>query len=140
MVGGTVANPASHPLTIVARGSHANYPTPGTREPDWGRCLFETGGAQALRWLTFSASGREETPDLGPFQVPTVLTEEETKRIGRRPLWWGEGGEPRLGPVKLVEEEHGPASPAYQGGWTKPIETIFASDWECDAGDACESE
>jgi hypothetical protein len=132
-VGGDRENPASHPLTIVALGSHANYPTPGTREPDWGSCQFGRGlTAQAIRWVTFIAAAREETPDLGSFQVPTLLDESDTQHDARRPVWWGAEGHTRFGPVEIAVEEHGPASPFYQPSWQRPIETIFG--WECDLG------
>jgi len=144
IVGGDAKNPPTHPLVIVALGSHANYATPGTREPDWGSCRFKGHPvtAQAMRWLTFIIAAREETPDLGSFQVPKVLKESDTERDAGRPLWWGEGGQTKFGPIEIAEDDHGPASPIYQReAWANPIDTIFDSNWECDAGkEACESD
>ncbi len=136
LVGSGRDYPASHPLAIVARGSHANYATPGSREPDWGSCRFEPVVAKAMRWLTFAAAAREETPDLGTFQVPTVLSEHATQRDATRPLWWGGSGQTPLGRVELGKDEHGPPSPRYQKGWREPMHTIFGGEWECDAGEA----
>jgi hypothetical protein len=136
LVGSAPDHPASHPLAIVARGSHANYATPGAREPDWGSCRLEPVVARAMRWLTFAAAAREETPDLGTFQVPAVLTEEATQRDATRPLWWGATGETLLGRIELGKDEHGPPSPRYQRGWREPMHTIFGGEWECDAGEA----
>jgi hypothetical protein len=125
----------SHPLVTVALGSHANYATPGVREPDWTSCRGASMAARPVRWLTFAAAAREATPDLGPFQIPAVLLEEDTEGVARRPIWWGAEGETRLAKINLASDEHGPASPAYQGlKWDRPIEEIFQTDWECDAG------
>jgi hypothetical protein len=137
LVGGTPEVPASHPLVIVAKGSHANYATPGAREPDWGSCQLQSRVAKAVRWLTFAAAAREETPDLGTFQVPKALGEADTDVDAARPLWWGAGGETVVGRVRLGSDEHGPDSPLYHGAWKRPIHEIFAGDWECDAGAAC---
>ena len=140
LVGGTPEFPASHPLVIVAKGSHANYATTGTREPDWGGCEAQPSAARAVRWLTFAAAAREETPELGTFQVAVVLPEATTKRDATRPIWWGSSGETVLGRVRLGTDDHGPPSPSYQSGWRDPIHTIFSTDWECDAGrQACEA-
>lgn len=140
LVGGTPDVPASHPLVIVAKGSHANYATPGTREPNWGSCELQSRVAKAVRWLTFAAAAREETPDLGTFQVPKALGEADTEVDPERPLWWGAGGETVLGRVRLGSDEHGPDSPVYHDAWKQPIHEIFAGDWECDAGAACNAE
>jgi hypothetical protein len=137
LVGGAAEFPASHPLVIVARGSHANYATPGAREPDWGSCGLEPLVAKAMRWLTFAAAAREETPDLGTFQVPALQTETATTREGTRPLWWGSSGQTLIGRVEVGKDDHGPPSPLYQDAWDRPVETIFGGDWECDAGPAC---
>jgi hypothetical protein len=140
LVGGTPDLPASHPLVIVAKGSHANYATPGTREPNWGSCELQSRVAKAVRWLTFAAAAREETPDLGTFQVPKALDEADTNVDAARPLWWGASGETVLGRVRLGSDEHGPDSPVYHEAWKQPIHEIFAGDSECDAGAACNAE
>ena len=125
----------SHPLVTVALGSHANYATPGVREPDWTSCRGGSVAARPVRWLTFAAAAREATPDLGPFQIPAVVSEADTEREAGRPIWWGAEGQTRLAKINLSSDEHGPASPAYQGlNWDRPIEEIFQTDWECDAG------
>jgi hypothetical protein len=143
IIGGTANEPRrlgrpplpSHPLVTVALGSHANYATPGVREPDWTSCRGGSVAARPVRWLTFAAAAREGTPDLGPFQIPAVLSEADTEREARRPIWWGAEGETRLAKISLASDEHGPPSPAYQGvNWDRPIEEIFQTDWECDAG------
>lgn len=136
LVGGSSDLPASHPLVTVAGGSHANYPTPGTREPDWGSCRFKRL-ARAVRWLTFAVAAREETPELGPIQIPDVLPEEQTLIDAQRAVWWGSDGRQQLWRIQLGDDEHGPPSPSYQSAWKDPIRTIFASGWECDAGDVC---
>lgn len=135
LVGGSGDTPASHPLAIVALGSHANYATPGTREPDWASCPSHGAGwAQALHLITFLAAAREATPDLGSFQVPSVLEETETNSVAGRPLWWGAGGRTKLGAIRLLSDEHGPDSPIYHHAWKDPIDEIFGTDWSCDAG------
>jgi hypothetical protein len=137
LVGGSKKDPASHPLVIVADGSHANYATPGTREPDWTSCTKASGFGPALRWLTFVLAAREETPDLGPFQVPDVAREAETDDIAQRPLWWGDGGSEQLARIRLGSSDHGPPSPVYQQPWKNPTEVIFGTSWDCDAGVGC---
>jgi hypothetical protein len=134
VVGGTADLPPSHPLSIVALGSHANYATPGIREPDLTSCKGARV-AKPMRWLAFTAAAREETPDLGTFQIPAPLTQEETEQEATRPVWWGKSGALLLDKIELDSSTHGPASPALQGSaWTNPIKYIFPR-WECDAGE-----
>ena len=64
---------STHPLVVVAQGSHANYPTTGTREPDWAGCpVHQPVVSSALDLLGFAANARESTSDSGPIEIPSV--------------------------------------------------------------------
>ncbi len=153
---------ASHPLVAVALGSHANYPTPGEREPDWAACGAEAGsGAEGpgarpgLRALSYAANAREGTPATGPLQLLEPLPVAEARRIVSLPWYWGHDVRIRVlgGHLKVEQGEHGPSSPAFHREiYNCPLHTIFGGEideedvhrcpdvrrvsgaWSCDAG------
>ena len=126
---------------MVARGSHANYPTAGRREPDWTSC---EGGLRIVRsgltFLSFAAGALETTPATGVFQVPAVASIAVADRILHAPWWWGVDERYEVAGMPLAPDDHGPASPAYQPEFFDRTAAELLDDWECDAPeDACEA-
>ena len=128
--------PASHPLVVVAKGSHANYPTAGEREPDWSTCMTHSRPFQvATQLVSFGADIRESTPLVGPIEVPSVATLAVGQATLTEPWWWGSFETDTLRSLQLQPPgKRGPPSPGYQGAkWSDPISVIFGdSRWSCD--------
>lgn len=127
---------ATHPLAVVAVGSQANYPTAGRREPEWAPCIDGLGWADGgARQLSFAAGAYEATPELGPFQIPNVVSPADSRPVLWAPWWWGKDERVDLSGLTLTRGERGPASPRFQDGWHDPL-AQFLDDWHCDGPDA----
>jgi hypothetical protein len=124
----TVGPDGHHPLVVVARGSHANYASTGSREPDWGSCELGPRASNALRLASFAGSVTEQTPRFGVIQVPAVARSRVAQRIARLPWWWGPGEEITLSGLLISSSHHGPGSPSFAQEhrvWDDPLGVIF---------------
>jgi hypothetical protein len=124
----TVGPDGHHPLVVVARGSHANYASTGSREPDWGSCELGPRASNALRLASFAGSVTEQTPRFGVIQVPAVAKMKVAERIASLPWWWGRGEEVTLSGLLISSSHHGPGSPSFAEEhpiWDDPLGVIF---------------
>jgi hypothetical protein len=135
MVAGGNERRRSHPLVVVARGSHANYATAGRRDPAWSSCeskfdRFSLG----IRYLTIQVSAVETTPRFGPIQIPeVVLPLESARRVLSAPWYWGPNEKYRLNGLKAKSDApYGPDSPALKGDEYEHLWSEIKT-WECDA-------
>jgi hypothetical protein len=120
---------ATHPLSVVAAGSHANYPTTGAREPDWAGCIHGAWSAtkQALGVISFGANAREQTSDTGPIQIPEVLGLAASRAVIGEAKWWGGSETTRLdGMLAGPASGTGAAAPLMQGTGAHPVRAIAA--------------
>ena len=125
---------ASHPLVIVARGSHANYPTTGSRETNPAGC--DAGWAAGLRPLAFAAGANESTPEFGPIEVPDAAPLDEAAAVLGAPWRWGEREDFVDSGFPVVARRPGPDGPGLQG-YGRPASILER--WECDAdGPKCD--
>lgn len=118
---------ATHPLSVVAAGSHANYPTTGSREPDWAGCLPNTFTAtrKALGVISFGANAREQTSDTGPIQIPVVLDLSASRAVIGEPRWWGGSETTTLdGMLAGKASSTGAAAPLLQGTGAHPVTAL----------------
>jgi hypothetical protein len=131
---------ATHPFVVVAGGSHANYPTTGTREPEWAGCPLRQyqRTASALQFIGFAANAREATSDTGPIERlstpvarPCQVSPSTTAAKALCNRWfWGKFETYRLGTplgdgVSLLPAHAtGPASPAFQDPGRNAAATI----------------
>ena len=127
----------AHPLVVVARGSHANYPTTGRRDPDWAGCSPSLDAAAGVvRQVTLQAGAVETTPEFGPIQIPTVATLAVAQRVLAAPWWWGPDERYSLGGLGGGEDEsHGPRSPAMQRPGYGRLWDSIRKKWDCDLAD-----
>lgn len=124
----------SHPLVVVARGSHANYATSGRREPDWTSCNdLPDGAGLGLGFLTEQVSAYETTPRVGPIQIAETVPLAEAASILGAPWYWGPDERFHLNGLSVKKaEEHGPDAPARKGDeFDLPLAEI-KSRWRCE--------
>jgi hypothetical protein len=125
----------SHPIAYVARGSHAFYPDPLTRVPNWAECKNLTF-AGALLGPSYSAGAREGMSFRGPGRTlpsvdaraqlaPLIVVTNDTAFMRYRGLWGG--GDATLLFGRLATEGPGPETPAYKRLWRDPLGVIFCS-------------
>jgi hypothetical protein len=106
----------THPFVIVAKGSHANYPTTGSREPDWAGCAFHHAVqvANAFGLVGYAADARESTPTFGAIEIPAVAPLSTASAIFSRRWWWGDFSDTTLGGLGVQTGQVGIASPIDQ--------------------------
>ena len=143
----TVAQSGTHPLVVVAAGSHANYPVVGRREADWTSCELNDAGApwykraalEVGKRLTFVGNGLELIPATGILQIPDVRLPEQARRVLAAPWYWGLRETMSLSGMPITDESHGPDSPAFKKEYDEPW-TPFTNTtvWACDVDGDCD--
>lgn len=124
----------SHPLVVVARGSHANYATSGRREPDWTSCNdLPDGAGLGLGFLTEQVSAYETTPRVGPIQIAETVPVADAAAILGAPWYWGPDERFHLNGLSVKKaEEHGPDAPARKGDEFEDPLTEIKDRWRCE--------
>jgi hypothetical protein len=124
-----------HPVAWVARGSHALYPDPKPREPNWTSCTSLAHRPVAL--LSFAGNVREAMPKSDYiFQVAAVGVADALDQPFSFPGRWATRDETllrnpfreqRLLPWGDVDENvaHGPETPACKAIWLDPLAIMF---------------
>lgn len=138
----------THPLVVVAAGSHANYPVVGRREADWTSCALNDDGAsppkrallQVAKRLTFVGNGLELIPAKGVLQIPDVRLPQQAQRVLQAPWYWGLRETMTLSGIPITDESHGPDSPGFKDDYKHPW-TPFTNTtvWACDVKDDCDA-
>jgi hypothetical protein len=136
----------THPLVIVAAGSHANYPVVGRRAADWTSCQLNDAGApwyqraalEVGKRLTFVGNGLELIPATGILQIPDVRLPDQARPVLQAPWYWGLRETMSLSGIPIADEPHGPDSPAFKRDYAEPW-TPFTNTtvWACDVGRDC---
>lgn len=136
------------PVVWIARGSHATYPDPAPREPDFLSCRRSPSGArQAIALLTYAANIRETLPDTSVIQDPdSVRIDARTQPFSFPGRWTAvdsialvngfrevalppERERPR--PGKAGPRVSGPETPTCKPVWRDPLAIIFCGEhWE----------
>jgi hypothetical protein len=124
----------SHPIAYVARGSHALYPDPLTRVPNWAECKDLTIAA-ALLGPSYSAGAREGMSFRGPRRKPLdadaraqlapLISTDGAGFMRYRGLWGGGDRTTLFG--HLAAEGPGPETPAFKALWRDPLRVVFCS-------------
>ena len=122
----------THPLVVVAAGSHANYPVVGRREADWTSCALNDDGAslpkqallQVAKRLTFVGNGLELIPAKGVLQIPDVRLPEQAQRVLQAPWYWGLRETMTLSGIPITDESHGPDSPGLKDDYKRPVDAV----------------
>ncbi len=132
---------AVHPVVWVARGSHANYPGPQPRAPDFTSCPKGSKRAKLLlSQLAFVANVREVLPDslvqqhpavqpvnahYPPFSVPARWAPKDAMRIEN--LFH----DAVIPPAKKTAnpEPSGPETPTCKADWKDPLAILACSQY-----------
>jgi hypothetical protein len=130
------------PVVWVARGSHANYPGPDPRAPDFTSCPRAKRSVKFLfTQLAFAANVREVLPDALVHQDPAVVPVDAHYPAFSVPARWatqdatkieGRSHPPRRAPRT---EPAGPETPTCKGDWRDPLAILACSPyWEGEKG------
>jgi hypothetical protein len=125
----------SHLVVYVGRGSHAMYPVPTPRAPDWATCkkwnaltwVATWGPSQSLA-VTETMPSAGSNVSVGPRPIPVGKTTAWLKYQG----WWSAGDHMAILP-RLPKGSHdcaaacsgGPDAPSAKPEWHDPIGVIF---------------
>jgi hypothetical protein len=125
----------SHPIAYVALGSHALYPTPVPRVPNWAECkdlklagtlLGPSYSAGAREGMEYAGPGARPAPDLADHALPPLKRVDGGTNFMRFAGFWGAGDETHLLGLPAATGD-GPETPALKPLWKHPLETIFCS-------------
>jgi hypothetical protein len=137
-------NRGHHPLAFVADGTHAMYPDPRVRAPNWKSCTKSIPASVTIAtWgPTYAAEIREQMTFKGELRDDTIVgpaVVDVTEHLppyfrfngywGRanhmRTFWRGGGCPPESPDAKCGP---GPETPPLKQSWRAPIATIFCDD------------
>jgi hypothetical protein len=128
----------TRPAVWVARGSHANYPDPNPREPDFTSCArADPRQKKLLGFLAFAANLRETLPDSFVRQEPAVRAPidartppfgfpgrwAETDAMAFGSTWQGASIPPDRGHVPR-NKPAGPQTPTCKRIWRDPLAVL----------------
>jgi hypothetical protein len=133
------------PVVWVAKGSHAMYPDPTPREPDFTSCKGSSTRAKtAISALVYAANVREALPDTLSVQDPTAQLIDARTQPFSFPGRWSLDDEIKLvngfRSVELPPPQRenqsgavgmaGPETPSCKHLWADPLAVIFcAAHW-----------
>jgi hypothetical protein len=132
-----------HPVVWVARGSHANYPDPAPRIPDFTSCPHAPASRKRLlSVLAFAANVRETLPGTFVQQEPAVKTIDARDQPFSFPGRWSTRDEivfsntfreAEIPPPKKREPgaappvPTGPETPTCKDNWRDPLAIVACS-------------
>lgn len=143
------------PIVWVARGSHAHYPDPTPRIPDFTSCPRASKATRnLLSLLAFAANVRETLPDTFVRQVPEVEPVDAREQPFSFPSRWSRFD--RISLINLFRETEippptamkpgasqpkpaGPETPTCKSYWRDPLAVLACSPY-WDNGGTCTDE